>query len=216
MTLVAQVLVEGAEFDDDLSLDIAFEEVRHTRVREAALESLLDNAIPRTTLRFGPTEPDEGDPANLLLEIRFDSDPRASTQQEQEALIGSIFGWEDSVTAVVHTQSILEASENAKRKLPRLRRDFNDGLEPGEYIVVKAPFPTPDGGNEWMWVEVLAWTDSTIRGMLLNEPVNVPGLKAGSDVTVYEEDLFDYIRYFPDGSSEGNETGKLMMEGQAE
>ena len=78
-----------------------------------------------------------------------------------------------------------------------------------------APFPTPDGGNEWMWVEVIEWKGSKIRGLLKNEPVNVPGLSGGSEVVVDQGDLFDYIRSFSDGREEGNETGRLIQQYQA-
>jgi uncharacterized protein YegJ (DUF2314 family) len=91
-----------------------------------------------------------------------------------------------------------------------LRKDFNDGLAPGEFIQVKAPFKTQDDGTEWMWVEVITWGNNTITGLLKNEPFNIPDLKGGSEVSVKQEEVFDYIRRFPDGSSEGNETSKLI------
>ena len=115
---------------------------------------------------------------------------------------------------VNHDQAILAASKQAKEKLPQLRRDFNAGLEPGEYIYVKAPFETPDDGTEWMWVEVMRWNDGEILGLLKNEPVYIPDLRGGSEVRVDEADVFDYIRYFADGSEEGNETGKLIQQSQ--
>jgi hypothetical protein len=40
----------------------------------------------------------------------------------------------------------------------------------------------------------------------------VKGLKPGSPVTVNESDVFDYIWIKPDGSREGNETGKILLE----
>ncbi len=86
----------------------------------------------------------------------------------------------------------------------------NKGLNPGEFIQVKAPFLTPDGSREWMWVEILSWQGTRIKGLLKNEPYNIPSLKGGSEVVVNQEDVFDYIRKLPDGSSSGNETGALI------
>ena len=91
-----------------------------------------------------------------------------------------------------------------------LRKQFAEGLEPGEYILVKAPFKTPEGGNEWMWIEVTEWSGNNIRGVLNNEPFYVPSLHSGQIVEIRQEDVFDYIRRHPDGTQEGNETGEII------
>lgn len=80
-----------------------------------------------------------------------------------------------------------------------------------QYILVKAPFATRDGGNEWMWVEVAKWSGDTIEGLLKNEPVDVPGLRGGQMVKVSQAKVFDYVRHHPDGREEGNETTKIIM-----
>ena len=67
---------------------------------------------------------------------------------QQQEMVGSLFEWEDSVSKIQHNDEILAASQRAKAKLPSLRKDFQAGLEPGEFIQVKAPFATPDGGRE--------------------------------------------------------------------
>ena len=129
---------------------------------------------------------------------------------KQEALLSSLFGWEDAITPVKHNEALLAASQRAKAKLPALRKDFAAGLNPGEFIQVKAPFKTPDGGQEWMWVEITAWEGANIKGILKNEPFNIPSLHAGQIVQVKQEDVFDYIRQYPDGRQEGNETGAII------
>jgi len=126
-------------------------------------------------------------------------------------LLSSIFGWEDQVSYVKHNQLIEEASTRAKSKLNGLKADFNLGLEPGEFIQVKAPFTTPDDGVEWMWVEVMEWKGEKIKGLLKNQPKHIAELKGGSVVTVQENEIFDYFRTYPDGRSEGNETGELIL-----
>jgi len=64
---------------------------------------------------------------------------------------------------VRHNEELLAASARAKAKLPELQKAFTAGLQPGEFIDLKAPFPTPDGGTEWMWVEVTSWKDDKIK-----------------------------------------------------
>ena len=110
------------------------------------------------------------------------------------------------------------ASERARARLPTLRKAFSEGLAPAEYILVKAPFATPKSTREWMWVEVTEWKDGQLRGLLKNEPFDIPDLHAGQVVQVREEDVFDYIRRHPNGSEEGNETGRIIerMQGRVE
>jgi len=102
----------------------------------------------------------------------------------------------------------------AKKRLPEIRKRFNAGLQPGEQIMVKAPFERPDGGNEWMWVEVSSWKGDVIVGLLNNDPVDIPDLHAGAEVKVRQSEVFDYLHYKADGTEEGNETGKEIAKAQ--
>jgi len=54
-----------------------------------------------------------------------------------------------------------------------------------------------------------------LRAATENEPFSIPNLHGGQSVEVSEAEVFDYIRKFPDGTQEGNETGKVI-ERQAE
>ncbi len=63
-----------------------------------------------------------------------------------------------------------------------------------------------------MWVEVISWESADeIVGLLKNQPYNIPGLKAGAEVTINAGEIFDYIHRLPDGKSEGIETGALIQ-----
>lgn len=61
-----------------------------------------------------------------------------------------------------------------------------------------------------MWVEVMRWKGTTIHGVLRNDPFHVPDLAAGAKVDVEESDILDYIHNKSDGTSDGNETAKLL------
>ena len=61
-----------------------------------------------------------------------------------------------------------------------------------------------------MWVEVTSWKGDKIKGLLQNEPYNVPTLHSGQIVEVSQTSVFDYIRRYADGKMEGNETGKII------
>ena len=210
INLFAQAMAEGALLPDNAAFALDLRAIKNAKVREPQVKSLKANAtaIARLTLKKGKWE--EGDPRNRLIEVGFDGYPGPDLHAKQEKLLGELFGWEDATTPVRHTEDLLAASRKAKEKLPALREAFQKGLAPGEFIQVKAPFRVPTGGNEWMWVEVTAWTGSEIKGLLKNEPFNIPNLHGGQEVTVLQDDVFDYIRRRADGTQEGNETGKII------
>ncbi len=210
VNLFAQVLAEGAEIKRPGEFDLDLRAIRNPLVREPQLASLKPGAttIARLTLLKGI--PEEGDPSNRLIEIVFGRYEGPDVQARQEAMLSSLFGSEDKITRVKHDAELLAASERARARRPALRAAFNKGLPPGEFIQVKAPFATPDGGHEYMWVEITAWAGDKISGLLRNEPFHIPDLHAGQIVEVSEANVFDYLRNHADGTSEGNETGMVM------
>lgn len=211
INLFSQAMAEGATFTKPGVFDLNIKVIKHPAVREPQLKSLKDNAkaIAHLTLRQGIWE--EGDPGNRLIEIRFDRYPGRDEHAKLDAMISALFGSEDSVSFIRHNEALMAASKAAKANLPSLRKAFNAGLRPGEFIQVKAPFPTPDGGNEWMWVEVSKWKGNNIEGLLKNEPFNIPDLHGGQMVKVNQQDIFDYIRNYPDGTQEGNKTSEIIL-----
>lgn len=215
INLLAQSMAEGAAVSSGRDFELDLKAIENSGVRQPQVESLMSNAtgVARLVLDSGVRE--EGDPENRLLEIVFDRYDGPDVYAKQEALLAAFFGWEDSYNSVEHDEELLAASRRAREKLPALRSDFANGLAPGEYVLVKAPFDTPDDGHEWMWVEVMAWEGGRIRGLLKNEPYNIPDLHGGQEVTVLESEIFDYIRQFPDGTHEGNETGQLISKENA-
>ena len=103
------------------------------------------------------------------------------------------------------------ASRRARDRLrAELKPRFIAGLSPGERLMVKAPFTTPAGGREWMWIRVARWQGPRIHGVLDNDPVHMRDLKAGAHVDVLEDEILDYLLFRSDGTSEGNETAVLM------
>ncbi|ARU54121.1 hypothetical protein OLMES_0012 [Oleiphilus messinensis] len=215
INLLAQQMVEGYSISrKGLLADISsFKNEEAKRFMEG---QLFENAQKDVVIKVLPSKPEEGDPNNSIIELAFDHYPGKSLQEKQERFLGAMFGWQETMSMVEHNNQILAASNRARSKLPQLKSDFNKGLEPGGHINVKAPFETLDGGNEYMWVDVIEWKSDQITGLLKNEPYNIPSLRGGQSVTVTEDIVFDYIRYFGDGSSEGNETGELIMKYQSQ
>lgn len=211
INLFGQAMAEGASFEKPGKFDLDLKKIANPDVREPQMESLKSNATAIALLGLKQGTGEEGDPDNRLVEITFERYQAPDIHARQEKLLSSFFGREDSITRLTHTEELLEASQKAKAELPALRRAFNARLQPNEYLLVKAPFTTPDAGQEWMWVEVSRWQGDQITGLLMNEPFYVPDLHAGQRVTVSQQDIFDYIRRFPDGSQIGNETGEIIQ-----
>ena len=215
---LCQSLAEGGKLAQAGAYALDFRAIRNRAVRESYLGSLKPNAKAAAALRLMQGTRDEGDPRNRLIEIGFDAYPGADVHARQDAMLSALFGWEDAVKRIRHDDELDAASQRARARLPALRKAFSDGLEPGEFIQVKAPFATPGNGREWMWVEVTGWQGGRIHGLLRNEPFDIPGLHAGQVVQVDEDEVFDTIRRHPDGRQEGNETGRIIekMQGRVE
>jgi len=215
INIFAQASIEGASLTESGAMDLDLRSVRHQAFKKAVVDSSLPNATALARLALFKGRWEEGDPHNRLIEIGFGRYAGVDNSARQSAMLDTLFGSSDGVVRVKHTDPILAASQAAKAKLPALREEFNRGLQPGQYFMLKAPFSTPTGGREWMWVEVLAWKGTAVQGLLRNEPSYVPTLHAGQTVNISQDEVFDYIRVDGKGIREGNETGKLMLEQSA-
>ncbi|HEX5357383.1 MAG TPA: DUF2314 domain-containing protein [Aquabacterium sp.] len=216
INVFSQAIVEGQPMKGTGEFDLDLNAIRHEAVRERQTGTLKEGGKGFGKLQLVKGTWESGDPRNRLVEIGADRYPGEDKYARQESMLTSIFGSEDeSIARLKHTEALTRVSKAALAKMPALREAFNRGLQPGEYILVKAPFTTSAKGREWMWVEVMNWQGDQITGLLKNEPIDVPGLHAGQKVRVSQADLFDYIRRFPDGQEEGNETGKLIMQMQS-
>jgi uncharacterized protein YegJ (DUF2314 family) len=214
INLVAQAFVEGAKIDRPGEFDLNFRLIRHPRLRDAQLDNLEEHATAIAALGLKAGRHDEGDPDNRLWQLTFERGEGPDEQARMEHVLSRAFGWKESVVHVTHDDEMREASRRARTRLPKLKQAFAAGLAPGEVMLLKAPFDTSDGGHEYMWVEVTRWTGDAVEGLLQNEPFNVPELKAGQKVQISEATVFDYIWKHADGSSDGNETGRILEKQQ--
>jgi len=210
INLFCQSLAEGASLDKRGTFYLNLRTIQNSALRNRQLDSLKENStgVGFLNLREGVRE--EGDPDNRLIQLTFDRYVGVDIHAKRERMLSCFFGWEDKIRTVRHDEQVLEASAKARSKLPEFHKLFDAGLQPGEFLQVKAPFPAPSGGNEWMWVEVTSWKGSKIKGLLENQPFNIPDLHSGQIVKVREEDVFDYLWQYSDGREEGNTTGEIL------
>lgn len=210
INVFAQALVEGKPWTESDEFKLSIEQIKNAEQRDAILRSLKPNATKVGCLTLIPGKWEEGDPRNVLVQLRFDKYPGNDLQAKQERMVSSFFGSDDRVTYVKHNEELLAASARAKEQLPSLQKAFAAGLQPGEYIEVKAPFKIESEGEEWMWVEVTSWQGNRIGGVLNNDPERVSNLHSGQHVEVRQEDIFDYLHTFADKRTEGNTTGAII------
>jgi hypothetical protein len=174
-------------------------------------DDLIGKGTGKAELAIMRGTPDDGDPDNPQVALDFRHGNGANEDERRSELLERFWGGVDEIVSVQHDETIKKASAEARRKLTAMKAKFRKGLPPGSNLMVKAPFPRDDKGSEWMWVEVLKWSDDDVLGgSLQNSPFHIKALKAGANVSVKLTEAFDYILRNPDGSIEGNETGKLM------
>jgi uncharacterized protein YegJ (DUF2314 family) len=214
LNLVAQTLAERRALDGNGRLHIDISAIRHPEVKRALSSRLLPGATGTANLRVVKIKREDMDEHNRLLLIAFRNSSPGSIQEQHEQLLGSVFGADDRAVPVKHDQAYLAASRRARAQLPSEREKFMRGLAYGEHIFVYAPFQHPTG-TEWMWVEVTEWQNGRIKGLLMNTPERAMEAKAGAVVQLSETDVADYFHRYPDGRSEGNETGRLSAERKA-
>ena len=209
VNLACQAFVEQKTIARVGSLPLALSAVKNETVRERELEVLRPGAKRRTTLRVSRGERQEGDADNRLAELVFPG-PRSSLQTRHLDAITAVYGAQDDIVYVKHDQRLEAASKRARERLLKHKAHFEKGAPLGEELLVKAPFQTPDGSTEWMWVELVSWQGGVIHGILQNDPFDIPDLKGGARVRVEERLVFDYIWKRANGTTEGNETAKLL------
>ncbi len=120
------------------------------------------------------------------------------------ALAGDpIIGFEDS------DPQMSAAIKNAHRSLPHFYSQAEGKLASGNFSV-KVAFPVKGGGNEHIWVSLLARSGKTMEGRLQNNPVNVP-YKINQKVSFTESSLSDWSYWDANGKLHGNYTTRVML-----
>lgn len=203
-------LIENSKIKGDSTVTIDLEEIKDDKLRKVTLADIKSGALKKATISLRFVRPEQGDDPNKQLRMVFENPSFSSPQEQQNKVVADLFGTEESYVHTEHDDELLQASQRAKSKLPDLMKAFLKGFGPGYSLLLKLPFKTDSGGREWMWVEVTKWKGDHIEGILQNEPAEVSNLKVGAIVTGSQQDVFDYILNKPDGTTEGNETGKIL------
>lgn len=208
---VGQRFAEEPGLEREGHLDLDLRALRSLAVRGRLLASLKNGALGRADVTLAVAEPQEGDADNRHLELTFGGFPGVLTER-QAALCATLFGTEETVSqAPKRDAELAAASARARRRLMELKPGIVERRAVGESLHVKLPFEVGPDEQEYMWIEVLSWKGTKLRGLLQNEPIRVKGLRKGAEVTVDEREVYDFALYRADGTEEGNETGKVLQ-----
>lgn len=199
LNLAGQTAFERGALTPELRVSV--EELKDARLREELLPQQVPGASSEATLDLRPAAGGE-------IELTF-----VDAQIGQHALVSQLFGSPDRTSRIQHDDAIQEASRKAREQLLTvLKPQFRKGQL--AHLEVKGPFG-PGPHREWMWVDLTGWDGDTVQGVLDSDPEIVKDLKAGSQVTLRDDELFDYLLWLPDGGTEGNTTGELMRQQEA-
>jgi len=210
ISLVSQALVEKAVQIKLGKFVIDLNRIKNRRFRKIVMGQMNKPLPQKITIAYRVVKRDKGDPDNMILSLDFRWKSGRNEHDKQHKYFLNLFKQHDRMDVVKDSnREILAASRRAIERLPVIKKRFNKGLAPG-FVRVKAPFRGPNGGVEYMWVEVFKWKGKVIDGTLVNSPVNIPSLKVGDKVKLRQSEVFDYILRYANGVTEGNESGKLI------
>ena len=121
----------------------------------------------------------------------------------------------DPVTNITNNRKMDAAVDEARNRWPEFASAFSKrtGAE-GESFIAKFRFPVPNDpeSGEHMWIEVESIDDDNVSGILLNDPVEISGLRNGDKVTRSLSELSDWL-YATESGSEGGFVERILRGG---
>lgn len=121
----------------------------------------------------------------------------------------------DNYTAVASDDDAMNAAiAKAKATADDFVRAFHAQKPGAKDFFVKKPFPTPSGGTEHMWIEVIEEEKGVLKGHVTNEAEETREVRLGQKVSLKTSEISDWkyqdgnkliggytIRYFVDQMS---------------
>jgi uncharacterized protein YegJ (DUF2314 family) len=193
---VSQMLLDGSDVDARGEIEVDF---RKLGWDVEIIEGGTGKA--RVKARWAKVYETDDD-NNLVVELV----PSAGEGPEGAGkLITECFGSQPDRTSEARADDpeLLAAGERARAELRKLQPHFAKGVPVHELLAIKGRFTAPDGGVEWMWVDVVAFKGDVFSGTLNNVPQLIPSLHEGQKVKVKLADVADFTHKTRDGKTVG-------------
>jgi uncharacterized protein YegJ (DUF2314 family) len=115
------------------------------------------------------------------------------------------------VVSAADDPALRSAMAEARASLPIFWSKFEEREPETGPFWLKVGMPTPNGAVEHIWVDAIARDEGVILGRLVNEPVDLRGLRLGSEVRVRPEMISDWS-YEKNGKMYGAYTTRAVLD----
>ena len=114
------------------------------------------------------------------------------------------------ISSMMYTQ-MLAAVTNARVTVPQFLRVLTNPAPNQTRFQIKKPFGTQTGSEEHLWISELKFDGTNFHGLLDNQPTELLTWKKGDAVTVFTNELSDWL-YHEDGFIVGGFTLRVMRQ----
>ncbi|MCR9162641.1 MAG: DUF2314 domain-containing protein [Nannocystaceae bacterium] len=140
-----------------------------------------------------------------LVELFFPGSGGSFARQHR--VLDDVLGRANDDTTYLHSLTdpeLLRSAARARKEVVEILPEFAAGSTvPGDLLLVKVEFPSPQG-VESMWVDVTGWDGQSVVGILQNQPRDILELSLGQRVRAPIESVCDYLLQRSDGSRVGD------------
>ena len=112
--------------------------------------------------------------------------------------------------STMYTQ-MLAAVTNARVTVPQFLRILTNPAPNQTRFKIKKPFGTSTGSEEHLWISEVKFDGTNFHGLLDNQPTELLTWKKGDAVTVFTNELSDWL-YHEDGFIVGGFTLRVMRQ----
>ena len=112
--------------------------------------------------------------------------------------------------SMMYTQMLVAVS-NAQAAVPQFVRVLTNPAPNQTRFKIKKPFGTHTGSEEHLWISELKFDGTNFHGRLDNQPTELLTWKQGDAVTVFTNELSDWL-YHEDGLIVGGFTLRVMRQ----
>lgn len=201
--VVADTLLSGVAPDEDRMLGVGEGLVLRAVSLEEGLPAIPERFVGGSRDRSGEMADHAGDRL-LLFDARTDGPPVRLLERFAEA--GVVYKSQDET----ERQGAL-----SRERWSTFGQLFAMHRESSWRFHVKVACPTREGGDkrEHLWFEVLEMAPGRVRGRLMNDPLDVPGLKRGQAAWHSLSELTDWLIVTPAGEYDPEAAPALLADG---